>query len=84
MVRRTTNNGPEAKRSRYGEYDYLLGRVDRWSMLDLDDLMLEIEKDESLTTAQRKELLERVYAILWRRAQLEMRPPRTDNATKRQ
>ena len=83
MVRRTTNNGPEAKRSRYGEYDYLLGRVDRWSMLDLDDLMLEIEKDAGLTAAERKELLKRVYAILWRRAQLEMGPPRTDNAEKR-
>ena len=84
MVRRTTDSGPEAMRSRYGVYDYLLGRVDRWSMLDLDDLMLEIEKDESLTAAQRKELLDRMYVILWRRAQLEMRPPRTDNATKRQ
>ncbi len=78
MVRRTAGDDPQGKRSRYGEYDYLLGRVDRWSMLDLDDLMLEIETDKGLTETERKELLERVYAILWRRAQLEMSPPRTD------
>lgn len=62
------------KRSRYGEYDYLLGRVDSWSMLDLDDLMLEIETDKGLSADERKELLARVYEILWRRAQKEMYP----------
>ena len=35
------------------------------------------------SAAERKELLKRVYAILWRRAQLEMGPPRTDTAEKR-
>jgi len=83
MVREPSDSGSSSKRSRYGEYDYLLGRVDRWSMLDLDDLMLEIEKDDGLTAAQRKELLERVYAILWRRAQLEMAPPGSGNADSR-
>lgn len=62
------------KRSRYGEYNYLLGRVDSWSMLDLDDLMLEIETDRGLSADERKELLARVYEILWRRAQKEMDP----------
>lgn len=83
MVRRASDSGSEGKRSRYGEYDYLLGRVDRWSMLDLDDLMLEIETDKGLTDAERKTLLERVYAILWRRAQLEMGPPRPGSSEKR-
>lgn len=63
------------ERGRYREYDYLLARVDRWSMLDLDDLLLEIERDPALTSEQRKKLLARAYAVLWRRAQLEGRAP---------
>ncbi len=66
---------PSDERARYSQYDYLLGRVDRWSMLDLDDLLLEIERDPALTQAERKELLARAYAVLWRRAQAGMRSP---------
>ena len=83
MVRAASHTGSGGKRSRYGEYDYLLGRVDRWTMLDLDDLMLEIEKDKGLTEPERKELLERLYAILWRRAQQEMAPPGPGNTRTR-
>ena len=69
---------PSDERARYSQYDYLLGRVDRWSMLDLDDLLLELERDPALTPAERKELLARAYAVLWRRAQADMRPPAPD------
>lgn len=82
MVHAADSNGA-GRRSRYGEYDYLLGRVHRWTMLDLDDLMLEIETDEGITEAERKELLDRVYAILWRRAQTEMGPPTSGKAEPR-
>ncbi|MFA5550973.1 MAG: hypothetical protein WDA03_05075 [Trueperaceae bacterium] len=74
MVRASADNGSSGGRSRYGEYDYLLGIVDRWSMLDLDDLLLEIETDKGLSETERKELLARVYEILWRRAKNEMNP----------
>ncbi len=50
-------------------------------MLDLDDLMLEIETDKGLTAPERKELLARVYEILWRRAQKEMRPQEGSRGT---
>ncbi len=83
MVRAASNDGPSGRRSRYGEYDYLLGRVDRWTMLDLDDLLLEIETDSGLAEPERQELLKRVYAILWRRAQLEMGPPGSESADSR-
>ncbi len=43
-------------------------------MLDLDDLLLEIETDKGLSETERKELLARVYEILWRRAKNEMNP----------
>ncbi len=81
MVRHASANGDWSRRSRYGEYDYLLGRVDSWTMLDLDDLMLEIETDKGLTAPERKELLARVYEILWRRAQKEMRPQEGSRGT---
>lgn len=57
------------------DYDYLLGRVGGWSMLDLDDLLLEIETDKQLTEAERKALLARVYAILWGRVKPTAGPP---------
>jgi len=56
------------------EYSNLVDRVDRWSMRDLEDLMLEIERDRELDGPQRSELLRRLYAVLWRRAQGEFGP----------
>lgn len=72
---------PPPPGSRFSEYDYLLSRVSRWSMLDLDDLMLEIETDEGLTDAERHSLLSRLYALLWRRAQAEFAAPRNASVT---
>jgi hypothetical protein len=54
---------------------YLLGRVGAWSMNDLEDLMIEIERDGELASAERRELLERLYRVLWRRAQDELSLP---------
>lgn len=71
---------------RFVEYSYLVDRVDRWSMRDLEDLMLEIERDRELDDAQKKELLRRLYALLWRRAKGEFEhtngaPPPTPHAS---
>lgn len=63
--------------ARFGEYDYLLERVGGWSMADLDDLMLEIERDAALSEPEREGLLARLYALLWRRAQAAMGPSGT-------
>lgn len=42
-------------------------------MMDLDDLMLEVETDVDLTEQERRELLDRLYRILWQRAQSEIK-----------
>lgn len=60
---------------RFVEYSYLVDRVDRWSMQDLEDLLVEIERDTLLDDTQRQELLRRMYAVLWRRAQRELQQP---------
>lgn len=60
-------------RSTFEEYAYLLSRVAGWSMMDLDDLMLEVETDVDLTEQERRELLDRLYRILWQRAQSEIK-----------
>ncbi len=66
---------------RFVEYSYLVGRVDRWSMQDLEDLLVEIERDTLLDDTQRQELLRRMYAVLWRRAQRELQHPNGKPAT---
>lgn len=64
----------------FRQYAYLLGRVGSWSMNDLEDLMIEIERDADLARGERRELLERLYRLLWRRAQDELGRPTLDGA----
>lgn len=62
----------------FRQYAYLLGRVGSWSMNDLEDMMIEIERDADLARGERRELLQRLYRLLWRRAQDELRRPALD------
>ncbi len=57
----------------FAEYAYLLGRVTSWAIDDLGDLLIEIERDAELGVDERKELLDRLYHVLWERAQDELR-----------
>lgn len=57
----------------FAEYTYLLGRVGSWTINDLGDMLVEIERDVELSAGERKELLEALYRLLWQRAQVEMK-----------
>lgn len=56
----------------YVRFAYLLERVGSWAISDLEDLLVEIQRDRELTEDQRGELLKCLYAVLWRRAQEEL------------
>ncbi len=56
----------------FAEFTYLLERVRSWPIPDLGDLMVEIRRDGDLGDEERKALLERLYGVLWQRAQEEM------------
>jgi len=56
----------------FAQFTYLLDRVRSWPIPDLGDLMVEIRRDGELADEERKILLERLYGVLWQRAQEEM------------
>jgi len=56
----------------FAQYAYLLARVGSWPIQDLGDLMVEIRHDGGLAEDERQALLERLYAVLWKRAQEEL------------
>ena len=56
----------------FAQFTYLLERVRSWSIPDLGDLMVEIRRDADLRDEERKALLDRLYGLLWQRAQEEM------------
>ena len=58
--------------SSFTRFSYLLERVGGWPIDDLGDLMIEIRRDAELGADERQTLLERVYGLLWRRAQEEL------------
>ncbi|MEJ2292986.1 MAG: hypothetical protein P8Y13_12310 [Deinococcales bacterium] len=57
---------------RYAQFAYLLERVGSWPIQDLGDLMVEIRRDDELADEERQQLLERLYGVLWARAQEEL------------
>ena len=56
----------------FARFSYLLERVGGWAIDDLGDLMIEIRRDADLAAKEREALLERVYSLLWQRAQEEI------------
>jgi hypothetical protein len=73
---------------RFAEFAYLLERVRSWPFQDLGDLMVEIRRDRELADDERRQLLERLYGVLWDRAQQELStqltaPHREDRARER-
>ncbi len=56
----------------FEQFAYLLERVGSWPIPDLGDLMVEIRRDDELAENDRKALLDRLYTVLWRRAQQEL------------
>ena len=59
----------------FAQFTYLLERVRSWPIPDLGDLMVEIRRDAELGDEERNALLERLYGVLWQRAQEEMEQP---------
>ena len=56
----------------FAQFTYLLEHVHSWPIPDLGDLMVEIRRDGELGDEERQALLERLYGVLWQRAQEEM------------
>lgn len=56
----------------FAQFTYLLEHAGGWAIPDLGDLMVEIRRDGELADEERKVLLERLYGVLWQRAQEEM------------
>ncbi len=56
----------------FAQFTYLLEHVRSWPIPDLGDLMVEIRRDGELADEERKALLERLYGVLWQRAQEEI------------
>ena len=67
--------------STFADYASLLGHVDAWTINDLGDMMVEIERDRDLAAQDRKDLLDRLYRVLWRRAQEELGTRKPDDGS---
>ena len=57
---------------RFAQFAYLLEHAGSWPIQDLGDLMVEIRRDDELAEDERRQLLERLYGVLWSRAQEEL------------
>lgn len=55
--------------ARFAEYETLVARCGGWSVEDLGDLLHEVDRDRELDDAQRASLQERLYRLIWERAQ---------------
>lgn len=53
----------------FREYDTLVSRCGAWSVEDLGDLLHEIDRDRELDERQRAALQDRLYHLIWDRAQ---------------
>lgn len=57
----------------FREYDTLVSRCGAWSVEDLGDLLHEIDRDRELDDSQRAVLQDRLYRLIWERAQPRIR-----------
>lgn len=53
----------------FREYETLVSRCGGWSVEDLGDLLHEIDRDRELDDAERAVLQDRLYRLIWDRAQ---------------
>ncbi len=53
----------------FREYDTLVSRCGAWSVEDLGDLLHEIDRDRELDDRERATLQDRLYRLIWDRAQ---------------
>ncbi len=65
---RTQRKGAETVGS-FREYDTLVARCGAWSVEDLGDLLHEIDRDRALDDRERATLQDRLYRLIWDRAQ---------------
>jgi len=57
----------------FREYETLVSRCGAWSVEDLGDLLHEIDRDRELDDAERAVLQDRLYRLIWERAQPRLR-----------
>ena len=57
----------------FREYETLVSRCGAWSVEDLGDLLHEIDRDRELDDAERAVLQDRLYRLIWDRAQPRLR-----------